>query len=89
MKSIFTISIDGNLPKLVHLLNGFRMVDGAKPLQVGDVCRAETCITSVMNANEGKIIKVKGHIYCQGMPVVEVISAFLYCGCFFRLSQYV
>ena len=41
MKSIFPAAIDGDLLKLVHLSNGFRMVDGVKPLVVGDVCKAE------------------------------------------------
>jgi len=82
MKSIFPAAIDGDLLKLVHLSNGFRMVDGAKPLQVGDVCKAEARIVSVINANEGKIVKVKGHVYREGKKVIEVISSFLYRGRF-------
>ena len=82
MKSIFPAAIDGDLLKLVHLSNGFRMVDGAKPLQVGDVCKAEARIVSVVNANEGKIVKVKGHVYREGKKVIEVISSFLYRGRF-------
>jgi fatty acid synthase subunit alpha, fungi type len=61
------------------------MVEGAKPLQVGDVCKAEARIVSVTNANEGKIVKVKGHVYRDGHPVIEVVSAFLYRG---RFSDY-
>ena len=82
MKSIFPAAIDGDLLKLVHLSNGFRMVDGAKPLAVGDVCKAEARIISVINASEGKIIKVKGFVYRQGQRVIEVVSSFLYRGCF-------
>ena len=82
MKSIFPAAIDGNLLKLVHLSNGFHMVDGAKPLAVSDVFKAEACIVSVVNANEGKIIKVKGFIYCQGECIIEVVSSFLYHECF-------
>jgi fatty acid synthase subunit alpha, fungi type len=82
MKSIFPTSIDGDLLKLVHLSNGFRMLDGAKPLQVGDVCNAEARIASVTNTDAGKIVKVKGHIYRAGQPVIEVVSAFLYRGRF-------
>jgi fatty acid synthase subunit alpha len=82
IKSIFPSAIDGDLLKLVHLSNGFRMIDGAKPLQVGDVCKAEARIVSVTNANEGKIVKVKGHVYREGKPVIEVVSAFLYRGQF-------
>ena len=44
MKSIFPSSIDGDLLKLVHLSNGFRMVDGAAPLRAGDVCPSEAKI---------------------------------------------
>ena len=82
MKSIFPAAIDGDLLKLVHLSNGFRMVDGAKPLAVGDVCKAEARIVSVINASEGKIVKVKGHVYREGQPVIEVVSSFLYRGRF-------
>ncbi|KAJ7158521.1 fatty acid synthase [Mycena filopes] len=82
MKSIFPSSIDGDLLKLVHLSNGFRMVDGAKPLQVGDVCKAEANIVSVTNTDPGKVVKVKGHVFRAGKPVIEVISAFLYRGRF-------
>jgi fatty acid synthase subunit beta len=61
------------------------MVDGARHLQVGDVCNAEARIASVTNANEGKIVKVKGHVYHQGKRAIEVVSAFLYRG---RFSDY-
>lgn len=82
MKSIFPSAIDGDLLKLVHLSNGFRMVDGAKPLAVGDVCKAEARIISVINANEGKIVKVKGYVHRQSQRVIEVVSSFLYRGRF-------
>ncbi|GLB40343.1 putative protein with domain of unknown function (DUF1729) [Lyophyllum shimeji] len=85
MKSIFPADIDGDLLKLVHLSNGFRMVNGAKPLRVGDVCKAKAQIVSVTNANEGKIVKVKGHVYRGDEQVIEVVSAFLYRG---RFSDY-
>ncbi|EIN09976.1 fatty acid synthase [Punctularia strigosozonata HHB-11173 SS5] len=82
MKSIFPASIDGDLLKLVHLTNGFKIVDGAKPLKAGDICRAEAKIVSVVNGDAGKTVKVKGHVYSQGKPVVEVVSSFLYRGRF-------
>jgi fatty acid synthase subunit beta len=85
MKSIFPSVIDGDLLKLVHLSNGFCMMEGASLLQVGDVCRAEARIVSVTNTNEGKIVKVKGHVYRGGLAVVEVVSSFLYRG---RFSDY-
>jgi len=64
MKSIFPAAIDGDLLKLVDLSNGFRMADSAKPLAVGDVCKVEAHIISVVNASEAKIIK--GFVYRQG-----------------------
>jgi len=82
MKSIFPVAIDGNLLKLVHLSNSFQMIEGAKPLQVGDICRPEARIVSVTNSSEGKIVKVKGHCYRNNQPVIEVVSSFLYRGHF-------
>lgn len=82
MKSIFPTAIDGDLLKLVHLTNGFKMVDGARPLEAGEVCSAEASIVSVVNANEGKIVKVKGFVLRDGKPVIEVVSSFLYRGRF-------
>ena len=39
------------------------MVEGAKPLQVGDICHPEARIVSVTNSSKGKTVKVKGHCY--------------------------
>ena len=82
MKSIFPAATDGDLLHLVHLSNGFRMVDGAKPLQVGDVCKSEARIVSVVNSNENKIVKVKGFVYRHAQPVIEVVLSFLHHGRF-------
>ena len=82
MKSIFPSAIDGDLLKLVHLSNGFRLVESARPLQAGDICNAEATIASVRNTDAGKVVKVKGHVYREGTPVIEVDSAFLYRGRF-------
>lgn len=80
-------AIDGELLKLVHLLNGFWIVDGAKPLQARDVCQAEAHIVFVTNANKGKIIKVKGYVCCEGVKVIEVVSSFLYHGHFLNFEN--
>ncbi|KAK7446754.1 fatty acid synthase alpha subunit Lsd1 [Stygiomarasmius scandens] len=82
IKAIFPFAIDGDLLKLVHLSNSFRMMKGAKPLQVGDVCRSEGQIVSVVNGSAGKIVKVKGHVIRDNVKVVEVVSSFLYRGNF-------
>ncbi|EDR11705.1 uncharacterized protein LACBIDRAFT_314211 [Laccaria bicolor S238N-H82] len=41
MKPILPAATGGSLVKLVHLYNPFCKVDGAKPLQVGDVCKRQ------------------------------------------------
>ncbi|KAH7913599.1 hypothetical protein BJ138DRAFT_606981 [Hygrophoropsis aurantiaca] len=82
MKAIFPSTIDGDLLKLVHLSNGFRLVEGAKPLKAGDVCIADARISSVKNTDAGKAVQVKGHVFRDGQPVIEVVSAFLYRGRF-------
>jgi hypothetical protein len=68
MKAIFPQSIDGDLLNLVHLSNGFRMLDGASPLHVGDVVTTEAKIASVINTDAGKAVKVIGNIIHEGSP---------------------
>lgn len=82
MKAIFPKSVDGDLLKLVHLSNGFKMVEGASPLHVGDICKAEARIASVINSDSGKTVKVSGFVLRDGKPVIEVTSSFLYRGAF-------
>ncbi|KAI0826547.1 acyl transferase domain-containing protein [Trametes gibbosa] len=82
MKAIFPAPIDGDLLKLVHLSNGFRLLNGAKPLQAGDVCHSEVRVIAVVNGNAGKTVKVKGYILRDGERVIEVTSSFLYRGRF-------
>ncbi|EJU05022.1 fatty acid synthase [Dacryopinax primogenitus] len=82
MKAIFPPSIDGDLLRLVHLSNGFRQVEGAGPLKVGDVCSSKVSIVSVNNTDSGKSVTVKGHLLRDGQPIMEVTSAFLYRGRF-------
>lgn len=82
MKAIFPTEIDGDLLKLVHLSNGFRVLDNVEPLRAGDVCSAEARVVSVTNSDSGKTAKVKGYVLRKGAPVIEVTSSFLYRGRF-------
>lgn len=82
MKAIFPSDIDGDLLNLVHLSNGFRIVDGVQPVRAGDKCTAEARVVSVTNSDSGKTVKVKGYVLRQGEPVIEVTSSFLYRGQF-------
>lgn len=82
IQAIFPKSIDGDLLKLVHLSNGFRMIAGARPLRTGDVVETSAQVTAVINNDSGKMVEVQGEIVRDGSPVMEVKSQFLYRGDF-------
>jgi fatty acid synthase subunit beta len=79
-KPIFPRTIDGDLLKLVHLSNGFKMVPGAQPLKVGDVLDTTAQINAVINQDSGKMVEVCGTIHRDGQPIMHVTSQFLYRG---------
>jgi fatty acid synthase subunit beta len=81
-KPIFPRAIDGDLLKLVHLSNGFRMLPGAEPLKKGDVLDTTAQINAVINQDSGKMVEVCGTITRDGQPVMEVTSQFLYRGAY-------
>jgi fatty acid synthase subunit beta len=81
-KPIFPRAIDGDLLKLVHLSNGFRMLPGAEPLKMGDVLDTTAQINAVINQESGKMVEVCGTIVRNGEPVMEVTSQFLYRGAY-------
>lgn len=80
IKSIFPKTVDGDLLRLVHLSNGYKMLPGAKPLEKDDVVSSTAEIRSVVNQDSGKVVEVVGTIYREGKPVMEVNSQFLYRG---------
>ena len=79
-KPIFPRAIDGDLLKLVHLSNGFRMMPGAEPLKVGDELSTSAQINAVINQDAGKMVEVCGTIKRDGEAVMQVTSQFLYRG---------
>ena len=81
-KPIFPRTIDGDLLKLVHLSNGFRMIPGAEPLKQGDVVHTTAQINAVINRDSGKMVEVSGTIKRDGMPVMVVTTQFLYRGAY-------
>jgi len=81
-KPIFPRTIDGDLLKLVHLSNGFRMIPGAEPLKKGDVVSTTAEINAVINQDSGKMVEVCGTLVRDGAPVMEVTSQFLYRGAY-------
>ena len=81
-KPIFPRAIDGDLLKLVHLSNGFRMVPGAEPLKKGDVVTTTAQINSVINQDSGKMVEVCGTIKRDSKSVMVVTTQFLYRGAY-------
>ncbi|KAK4928667.1 beta subunit of fatty acid synthetase, partial [Elasticomyces elasticus] len=81
-KPIFPRKIDGDLLKLVHLSNGFRMLPGAAPLKKGDVLDTTAEVNAVINQDSGKMVEICGTITRDGAPVMEVTSQFLYRGAY-------
>ena len=79
-KPIFPRAIDGDLLKLVHLSNGFRMLPGADPLKKGDVLDTTAQINAVINQDSGKMVEICGTIKRNGKAIMEVTSQFLYRG---------
>lgn len=80
IKAIFPETVDGDLLKLVHMSNGYKMIPGAKPLQEGDVIATHAVVKSVVNQPNGKIVEVVGTLARDGKPVMEVTSSFFYRG---------
>lgn len=80
IKSIFPKTVDGDLLKLVHLSNGYKMIPGATPLEKGDVVSTKAEIKAVVNQPSGKLVEVIGSLYREGKPVMEITSQFLYRG---------
>jgi acyl dehydratase len=100
MKPIFPSTIDGDLLKLVHLSNGFRVLPGAPTLVPGDVVTSTSRIESVTNSDSGKTVSVRGTVYLVSsasdkgkestndrVAVLEVTSSFLYRGKFTDYAQ--
>ena len=81
-KPIFPRAVDGDLLKLVHLSNGFRMVPGAEPLKKGDVVLTTAQINAVINQDSGKMVEVCGTIKREGKVVMTVTTQFLYRGAY-------
>jgi len=85
MQAIFPESIDGDLLKLIHLSNGFKIVNSARPFRVGDKCQSTAKILAVTNNDSGKTVTVTGHLLRDGESIIEVRSSSLYRG---RFSNY-
>ncbi|KAJ3326414.1 3-oxoacyl-[acyl-carrier-protein] synthase [Blyttiomyces sp. JEL0837] len=79
--AILPREIDGDLLRLVHLSNEFRVL-GEELMVAGDVIDTEAIINAVTIGESGKTVEVKATLSKAGTPVLEIISRFLYRGKF-------
>ena len=82
MKPLLCRDIEGDLLRLVHRSNSFKYVPGATALKVGDVLHSTSRIKGVYIEDSGKVVEVSAIIKCDGRPVIEVGSTFLFQGAF-------
>lgn len=80
IKAIFPETVDGDLLKLVHLSNGYKMIPGATPLTEGDLISTYAVVKSVVNQPTGKVVEVVGTLTRDDKPIMEVTSSFFYRG---------
>ncbi|KAI1378777.1 fatty acid synthase beta subunit [Hypoxylon crocopeplum] len=74
-------AVDGDLLKLVHLSNRFRMIPGATPFKKGDKLSTTSEVTAIVNQDSGQMVEVCGTISrSNGKPVMQVTSQFFYRG---------
>ncbi|KNC98227.1 phosphopantetheine-protein transferase domain [Spizellomyces punctatus DAOM BR117] len=82
VSAILPKEIDGDLLRLVHLSNQFRMLDPHDTLRAGDEITTEAVIESVIITEAGKAVEVKATLIKNQRPLMEIVSTFLYRGTF-------
>ncbi|TPX39930.1 hypothetical protein SeMB42_g06180 [Synchytrium endobioticum] len=80
--AILPKEIDGDLLRLVHLSNEFRMLDQSDMLEAGDEINAEAVIDAVLISEMGKTVEVRATLFKKGHGLMEILSRFLYRGKF-------
>jgi fatty acid synthase subunit beta len=79
--------VQGDLLKLVHLSNKYKMYPGAAPLKVGDRTESTASTTSVSISETGKTVEVCATITRDGEEVLDVVSSFFYRGSYTDFSE--
>lgn len=80
--AILPKEIDGDLLRLVHLSNEFRMLDQSGMLEAGDAITVEAVVDAVIISEMGKTVAVKATLFKHGHGLMEILSRFLYRGKF-------
>ncbi|KAJ2091021.1 fatty acid synthase alpha subunit Lsd1 [Coemansia sp. RSA 986] len=65
---------------IVHLYQKVRLLDGLKPLCVGDKISTRNTIDGIVNTARGKHMTMSTTAYCNGVLIAELESAFLSVG---------
>ncbi|KAJ3414301.1 3-oxoacyl-[acyl-carrier-protein] synthase [Chytridiales sp. JEL 0842] len=82
VNAILPKEIDGDLLKLVHLSNEFRVLSDDM-ITAGDVIETRASVNAVIISESGKTVEVKATLFKgTDKPVLEIISSFLYRGKF-------
>ncbi|KAJ1737075.1 fatty acid synthase alpha subunit Lsd1, partial [Coemansia sp. Benny D160-2] len=80
-KCLMTQTCDGDLTRLVHLSNAFRLLPGARGgLRTGQTLHSEARITSVRDGDAGRSVVVQGVVVADGFAAVEIVTSFLFRG---------
>ncbi|EFY90992.1 fatty acid synthase subunit beta dehydratase [Metarhizium acridum CQMa 102] len=80
IKAIFPTAIHGDFMKLVHLSNEFKILVDSAPLRSLDRVNTKAEILAIRNEPAGRVVEVGAIIERDSMPVLEVISQFLFRG---------
>jgi fatty acid synthase subunit beta len=78
MKSL--LLVEGDLLKLVHLSNEFRMYAGASPLKIGNKYESSAKTTAITIQESGKVVSICCTITRDAAPIMDVTSEFFYRG---------
>lgn len=80
LKPIFLRAIGGNILNLVHQSNRLTLLSGASPLRAGDIVTTSSQIRAVFIQDSGKVVEVQAFIIRDEVPIMEVVSQFMYRG---------
>ena len=81
------LTVDGDLLRLVHLSNKYRLLPGAKLFKPGDEVCSSAVITAILIQDSGKLVEITCTLTQGGVPVQEIVSQFLYRGSYTDFSQ--
>ncbi|EEP79612.1 predicted protein [Uncinocarpus reesii 1704] len=83
MSCLFPKCVTGDMLRLLHLSNEFKLCDGALPLQEGDQLSSEGRLKALkIKKGSGKVVRAEGKIFRNGSPIIHLKSEFILLGDF-------